>query len=137
MKKVLVICTGNSCRSIMAEGIINHYLKGEWEAYSAGTHPSYVHPYAKKALEEMGITTDSLRSKSISEFWHMEDLDLIITVCDHAQANCPAFYMNIPRLHIPLNDPVRFVPGDDDVMAGFREVREDILKVILPILKTR
>lgn len=137
MKKVLIICTGNSCRSIMAEGLVNHYLKDDWQAFSAGTHPSHVHPYAIKALEELGIETGYLRSKSISEFWENEDLDLVITVCDHAQENCPVFYRNIPRIHISFPDPVRYGAWEEEAaMVGFREVRDDISARLLPELKT-
>jgi len=136
MKKVLIICTGNSCRSIIAEGMINHFLKDEWQAFSAGTHPSHVHPYAIKALQELSIDTTDLRSKSIAEFWEREDLDLIVTVCDHARENCPAFYKDIPTLHMAFEDPIRYGALDiDDAMAGFRKVRAEMVKTLLKHLK--
>lgn len=135
MKQVLIICTGNSCRSIMAEALVNHYLKGSWQAYSAGTHPSSPHPLAIKALQESGIETDYLKSESISEYWHREDLDLLITVCDNAAKSCPAFYKEVKRLHVSLPDPVNYIATDEDsAMLGFRNVREVIIKNILPII---
>lgn len=136
MKKVLIICSGNSCRSIMAEALINHFLGDCWTAYSAGTHPSHVHPFAIKALQELGIATAGLRSKSISEFWHRDDLDLVVTVCDHAKENCPVFYHNVPKLHIAFEDPVRFGASDiDEAMAGFRKVRGELVAKLLKYLK--
>ncbi len=138
MKKVLVICTGNSCRSIMAEGLINHYLKDTWIAYSAGTHPTHPHPYALKALQELGIATDYLKSKSISEFWHRDDLDLVITVCDNAEASCPSFYKPVKTIHISLQDPVNYAAGNmDEAMKGFREVRSAIIEQLFPSLEQK
>ena len=135
MKKVLVICTGNSCRSIMAEGLINHYLKDTWIAYSAGTHPTHPHPYALKALQEIGIETDYLKSESISEYWHREDLDLIITVCNYASKRCPTFYKPVKQLHLSLPDPVNYQAEDlQGAMKGFREVRSAIVEQLFPLL---
>ncbi|MDD4815014.1 MAG: arsenate reductase ArsC [Candidatus Cloacimonadaceae bacterium] len=136
MKKVLIICTGNSCRSIMAEAVINHFLKGQWQAFSAGTHPSHVHPYAIKALQELGTEVQGLRSKSISEFWDSEDLDLVVTVCDSAKENCPVFHKPIPRVHMSFEDPVRYGALDfEEAMQGFRKVRADIVARLLPMLQ--
>lgn len=120
----------------MAEALINHYLNDSWFAYSAGTHPSHVHPYAMQAMQELGIETSGLRSKSISEFWEREDLDLLVTVCDHAKENCPAFYKDIPRLHMPFEDPVRYgALTFDEAMAGFRKVREEMVAKLLKQLQ--
>jgi arsenate reductase len=120
----------------MAEALVNHYMADSWLAYSAGTHPSYVHPLAVRALKELNISTERLRSKSISEFWEREDLDLVVTVCDHAKRRCPTFYKEIPGLHIAFDDPVSYnAKNDDEAMAGFREVRDDILKRLLPKLQ--
>ena len=135
MKNVLIICTGNSCRSIMAEALVNHHLGNTWKAYSAGTHPSRPHPYAIKALQELNIKTDYLKSESISEYWHREDLDLIITVCEHAKENCPVFYKPVPRIHISFPDPVSYTAKDTEAaMKGFRAVRDAILEKLLPEL---
>ena len=138
MKKVLIVCTGNSCRSIMAEAIINHLMADSWTAYSAGTHPSHVHPLSIKALQEIGIATGDLRSKSYSEFWDRMDLDLVITVCDQAKKRCPAFYKNIPKLHLSLEDPVCYTASNaEQAMRGFRKVRQDIITSLLPLLSER
>ncbi len=136
MKKVLIICTGNSCRSIMAEALINHHLSGQWQAFSAGTHPSYVNPRAVQVLQEMGVDTDYLRSKSISEFWHWDDLDMIITVCDHAKENCPVFYKPVPRIHIGFSDPADYNQApDEEALPKFRAVRDEILERLIPYLQ--
>jgi arsenate reductase (thioredoxin) len=138
MKKVLIICTGNSCRSIMAEAMINHYLAGEWQAFSAGTHPSRVHPYSLKALAELGIDTSYLCSKSISEFWERDDLDLAITVCDYAKENCPVFYHAIQRKHMGFEDPVSYGALDfESAISGFRKVRDEIKSRLIPYLEAQ
>ncbi len=138
MKKVLIICSGNSCRSIMAEALINHHLKGTWQAFSAGTHPSRVHPLAIKALQERDIPTSGLRSKSFSEFWDRDDLDLVVTVCDHAEKNCPVFHHNTPRIHMAFADPVRFSASDpEQALSGFREVLDDLKNRLLGYLSKR
>jgi arsenate reductase len=88
-RKILFLCTGNSARSQMAEGLVNHFLGDEWEAYSAGTAPAgYVHPLAVKAMAELGIDISAQRSKSVGEFRDAQ-FDLVITVCDQAAQNCP------------------------------------------------
>lgn len=136
MRKVLIICTGNSCRSIMAEALINHYLKGHWQAFSAGTHPSYVNPRAIQVLQELGIETGYLASKSISEFWHRDDLDLIVTVCDHARENCPVFYKPVPQIHIGFPDPADYnQASDEEALPSFRAVRDKIIEQLISHLQ--
>ena len=98
VQRVLFLCTGNSARSQMAEGLVNYFLGDTWEAYSAGTKPSgYVHPLAIEAMAELGIDISAQRSKSADEFREME-LDRVITVCDQAAKNCPASYAWAPAL---------------------------------------
>ena len=96
-KKVLVLCTGNSCRSVLAEALINHLLGDRYLAYSAGVAHSSVNPWAIKVLEELGITTTDLRTKNVSEFLHRDDLDLVITVCDHAKKAAPSSLSPYPK----------------------------------------
>jgi len=96
IKKVLILCTGNSCRSIMAEGLVNHYLGEKWKAFSAGVSPSQVNPIAIKVIQELGIDTSEFRSKSVAEFLSRDDLDLVITVCDNARETCPIFLEACP-----------------------------------------
>lgn len=104
MKKVLILCTGNSCRSIIAEALVNARLEGI-EAWSAGVRASgRVNAYAKKVLEEEGIWKDIYHSKTLDEVMHI-DFDLVVTVCDHAQETCPMFPRSIPKMHVGFSDP--------------------------------
>lgn len=104
MKKVLILCTGNSCRSIIAEALVNAKLEGI-EAYSAGVRASgKVNAYAKQVLEEEGIWNDSYHSKALDEVLHV-DFDLVVTVCDHANETCPMFPKPIPKIHVGFSDP--------------------------------
>jgi arsenate reductase len=137
MKKVLVLCTGNSCRSIMAEALINHYLKGTWQAYSAGTKPSEVNRRALQILQEMGIETAGLKSKSVIEFLRQEDLDLVITVCDNAKETCPVFLKPVKQVHIGIEDPAPYTDKPDEIALNFfRNTADSILEKIIPFLKT-
>ncbi len=129
-KKVLFLCTGNSIRSQMAEAIVNARLAGTWQASSAGTKPSgSVHPKALAALAEIGIQ-HSGRSKSVNEFRN-EDFDLVITLCDSAQEECPVWLGKGKRLHHDFPDPAK--TGD---MIAFRKVRDDIAHTIVGLLDT-
>lgn len=133
-KRVLILCTGNSCRSQMAEAIINHLAGDHWQAFSAGTQPSgYVHPLAVKTLEEIGIHYSG-ESKSVDRF-HGEEFDLVITVCDDATENCPAWLGKGKRVHIGFPDPAKAEGSDDEKMDVFRQVREAIQSRILAFLK--
>ena len=136
-KNVLVLCTGNSCRSIMAEALINHYLGAAWTAFSAGTRPGEVNPYSLQVLRELGISTESLRSKSVGEFLKREDIDLVITVCDNARDSCPIFPGKQSQIHIPIPDPVSRVGlPEQTVLQVFRGVREEIVERVLGYLKS-
>lgn len=127
--KVLFLCTGNSCRSQMAEAIINHRLGDRWEAVSAGTQPSgYVHPSALLVLEEIGIQHAG-RSKSVTEFQGVA-FDLVITVCDSAAEQCPIWLGAGKRMHIGFPDPARATGAPDQILSAFRAVRDDILQRI-------
>lgn len=104
MKKVLILCTGNSCRSIIAEALVNANLKGI-KAYSAGVRASgKVNAYAKRVLEEEGIWSEAYHSKSLDEVLHV-DYDLVVTVCDHAHETCPMFPKPTPKIHVGFSDP--------------------------------
>lgn len=124
--RVLFLCTGNSCRSQLAEAIINHDLGETWEAASAGTRPAgYVHPNALRALSEIGITFTG-RSKSVDEF-RGQAFDAVITVCDSAAEDCPVWLgRGGERLHIGFPDPAKATGTDEEVLAVFRQVRDDI-----------
>lgn len=135
-KKVLIICTGNSCRSIMAEALINHDLKGIWQAYSAGTKPSQVNRRAIEVMAEIGIDISGYRSKSVDEFIGRDDLDLVITVCDSAKETCPVFPGAVKRMHVGFEDPAPFTEMPDSVaLPKFRKIRDEIRAKLIPILK--
>ena len=133
-RKVLILCTGNSCRSQMAEAIVNARLGETWEAVSAGTKPAgYTHPLAIKALSEIGIEHVG-RSKHTDEFRGV-DFDVVITVCDDAAENCPVWLGKGKRVHIGFDDPAKADGTDEQVMDVFRRVRDEIADRIPPFLK--
>jgi len=133
-KRVLFLCTGNSCRSQMAEAIVNARLGDEWEAVSAGTKPTgYVHPDAIRALAEIGIEHEG-RSKSVDEFTG-QDFDAVITVCDSAAEECPVWLGQGRRLHRSFPDPANATGSEEEIMGAFRSVRDDILAQIPALLR--
>ena len=135
MKNVLILCTGNSCRSQMAEALINEKLADRWQAFSAGTEPSgYVHPKAIKALEEVCIRHEG-KSKHIDEL-HTKEFDSVITVCDDAAENCPIWLGKGVRKHIGFPDPAKAEGTEEEIMATFREVRDSINKLVLDYLES-
>ncbi len=118
--QVLVLCTGNSCRSVMAEALINHLGKGKYEAVSAGSFPAgYVHPKSIETLKSHGINPGSPRSKSWDEF-STQSFDLVITVCDQAAGeSCPLFPGKPKKLHWSTPDPAKAIGTDAEVEAAF------------------
>jgi arsenate reductase len=135
MKRVLILCTGNSCRSQMAEGLWNHLADGSWQAFSAGSKPSgYVHPLAVQALRELGLDISANDSKSVLEF-SGQSFDLVVTVCDHAKDSCPAFPGARDVLHWPFDDPAEAQGSDEAKMLVFRRVRDEIRRAIVDYLK--
>ncbi len=129
MKKVLFLCTGNSCRSQMAEAIVNEKLGETWQAVSAGTKPAgYVHPKALAVLSEIGIQHEG-RSKLADEFKGV-DFDLVVTVCDSAAEECPIWLGKGKRTHQSFPDP-----AITDNMDDFRKVRDDIETEITKLLE--
>jgi len=136
IKKVLILCTGNSCRSIMAEAIINEYRKGLWQAFSAGVNPSKVNPRAIHVMKEIGIDIRSYRSKSVIEFLHRDDLDLVITVCDNAKESCPVFLKPVKTVHIGFEDPADYNDQPDEIaLHDNKKVRDQIKKDLIEFLK--
>jgi len=123
-KRVLILCTGNSARSQMAEGLLRHDAPG-WDVESAGTRPSSVKPEAIAAMREVGIDISGHRSKSVAEF-EGQRFDLVITVCDNARETCPVFFGAAERLHRSFEDPAA-VEGSEEVrLAAFRRVRDEL-----------
>jgi arsenate reductase len=129
-QKVLFLCTGNSCRSQMAEAIINARLGETWQAFSAGTKPTgYIHPKALEALSEIGISHTGT-SKKADEFRDV-NLDLVVTVCDSAAEECPVWLGKGKRTHHSFPDP-----AITDNMDDFRKVRDDIEKEMVELVKS-
>ena len=132
-KRILFICTHNSARSQMAEGYVNVYLNGTYEAKSAGTKPSIVNPYAIEVMSEIGVDISKNRSKSIHEFQN-EQFDYVVTVCSDAEEICP-FFPGKEHLHKGFTDPSSMMAGEDDTIAGFRKTRDEIVSWIRDTFK--
>ncbi|MHC4138758.1 MAG: arsenate reductase ArsC [Planctomycetota bacterium] len=128
-QKVLFVCTGNSCRSQMAEGLLRHYGKDKFDVFSAGLKPSYVHPLAIKAMAESGIDITNQYSKTVNEFLG-QDFSCIITVCDGAKELCPVFPGKHYALHWSIEDPASAEGTENERMKVFRRVRQNILERI-------
>ena len=125
-KKVLFLCTGNSCRAQMAEGLLGHINPEQYEAFSAGIRPSVVHPKAIKVMQELGIDISNQYSKSIDEF--PEDFfDIVVTVCDYAKESCPVFPGRVQRMHWSIPDPAGIIGDEEKLLESFRAVR-DLIK---------
>lgn len=124
-KRVLILCTGNSARSQMAEGLLRHDGGDKFEVESAGVEPSHVRPQAIEAMREIGIDISGHRSKSVDEFLGQE-FDYVITVCDRAKDNCPVFPGAAERIHWSFEDPAAATGDDDKRLAVFRRVRDEI-----------
>jgi len=124
-KKVLVLCTGNSARSQMAEGLFRQEAGGRYGVFSAGTRPTEVRPEAIAVMREIGIDISGHRSKSLDEFTG-KTLDLVITVCDNANEICPVFPGGVERLHWPFDDPAAVAGSEEQRKAAFRTIRDQI-----------
>ena len=136
-RRVLVLCTGNSCRSQMAEGWINHLLAGQWEARSAGTAPAArVHPLAVRAMAEAGVDISGGKPEHVDVYLD-EPWDLVVTVCDSAQETCPSFPRPVEKLHISFFDPAAAEGTDDERMAVFRRVRDEIRERLVLAMRER
>jgi len=130
MKNVLILCTGNSCRSIIAEALINKYLDGV-QAYSSGVAPSgRVNPNAKKVLEAHDAWNDAYHSKTLDTLEHI-DFDLVVTVCDHAKESCPMFSKPIPTIHVGFKDP------DGEAYEAFEVTYNEIKTTLLPEVESK
>lgn len=128
-KTVLVLCTGNSCRSQMAEAIVNHDLAGRVRALSAGTRPQpKVADGAMEALRLIGLPTGGLYPKDVDSVLN-ESIDLVVTVCDNAKETCPIFPRPVPRVHLPFHDP------HGEPLASFIAVRDDIRARLIPAVR--
>jgi len=124
-KKILVLCTGNSCRSQIAEGYLRHFANGKADIYSAGVEAHGVNPKAIAAMKEDNIDISSHTSNNIDEYRNI-DFDFVITVCDNAKERCPFFPSKAKKLHQNFSDPAKATGTDGEIREQFRQVREQI-----------
>jgi arsenate reductase len=133
-RRVLFLCTGNAARSQMAEAIVNARLADRWQAFSAGTHPAgFVHPKVLQVLKEAGIAHQG-RSKGVEEMRNM-DFDLVVTLCDSAQEECPAWLGPGLRVHHDYRDPGAAEGTEEEKLNAFRKLRDDMLSELPYILE--
>ena len=126
---VLILCTGNSCRSHLAEGILRAAAKGRFDVASAGSKPAgYVHPLAIKAMAEIGIDISTHTSKHMNVFLN-RTVETVITVCGNADQACPVFPGQLNRHHWPFDDPAHATGTEDEQLAVFRRVRDEIRRI--------
>jgi arsenate reductase len=135
-KRILILCTGNSARSQMAEGVMRHESQGSIEVFSAGTKPSGLRAEAVAVMKEIGIDISGGRSKSVDEF-RGQAFDYVITVCDDAAESCPVFPGASERLHWPFEDPAAVEGTRDEREAAFRKVRDQIRLKIRTFLNAK
>jgi arsenate reductase (thioredoxin) len=124
-KRVLILCTGNSARSQMAEGLLRDLAGDRFDVQSAGVAPSSVRPEAIAVMDELGIDISSHRSKSVDEFAG-QHFDYVITVCDNARESCPVFHGDVERIHWSFDDPASVLGSDEKRLAAFRDARDKI-----------
>jgi arsenate reductase (thioredoxin) len=124
-KRILFLCTHNSCRSQMAEALANHFLGENWVAYSAGTEATAVNPMAAQVLTELGIDTSPLKSKTMEEFTGQQ-FDQVVTLCGDANEKCPLFFGGVQRIHQGFQDPSRLKGSEEELLPEFRRVRDEI-----------
>ncbi len=122
MKKILVLCTGNSCRSQIAEGYLKHFAKGSAQVYSAGIETHGVNPKAISIMKEDGIDISHNTSNNVDEYRTI-DFDFVITVCDNAKEKCPYFPTKAKKFHHNFPDPAKTKGSDEEIMNAFRKVR--------------
>lgn len=125
MKKILVLCTGNSCRSQMAHGYLNHFAKGKADVYSAGVETHGVNPKAIAIMKEDGIDISHHTSNHIEEYRDI-DFDFVITVCDHAKERCPFFPTHAIKFHYNFPDPAKATGSEEEVWNSFSSTRQMI-----------
>ncbi len=135
MLKVMFLCTANSCRSQMAEGFARELGEGLVEVHSAGVIAAGVHPRAAAVMEEAGVDIRSQRSKEVDPDL-LRKMDVVITLCTHADQACPATPPRVRRLHWPIRDPVRTVGSEQVIMDEFRRARDEIREMVLEFLAT-
>jgi arsenate reductase len=130
--KVLFLCTGNSCRSQMAEAFLRHYVGNHFEAYSAGLEPTTIHPLTYRVMAEVGLDLAGQRAKPVSEYLGKVKFQYLVTVCDDADKNCPTVWPGVvSRMHWSFEDPAKFEGSEEEKLTKFREVRDQIRQRVL------
>jgi len=124
-KKVIFICTGNSCRSQMAEGLLREMAGDRFDVYSAGSHPSKVHPMSIRVMKEIGIDISTHTSDPIDKYFGY-GINYVITLCDHAREYCPTFPGKSKKIHWRIDDPFRSWKNDHKIIGRYRKTRDDI-----------
>jgi len=122
-KKVLFICTGNSCRSQMAEGLLRDIAGDQFEVFSAGSHPSRLHPASTIVMAELGINVSEQIAESINKYLN-RNIDIVISVCDNALENCPVFPENVKKIHWSIDDPFHGWGTEPSDLIPYRETRD-------------
>ena len=133
-KKVLFICTGNACRSQIAHGLLNEIASSDFEVFSAGSHPSQVHPISIKVMEEIGIDISKHTSDHIDNYIN-KGIDIVIIVCDNAKNICPRFPEDVKLIHWSIDDPFRNWNFDLNELSTFRETREEIKSRLIKFIQ--
>ena len=134
-KRVLFLCTANSCRSQMAEGIVNHFLGDKIEAFSAGTEATYVNPTAIEVMKEIGIDISNHQSKNLTAF-DGQSFDYVITLCGNANETCPLYIGGAKKTHIGFNDPAKATGTQDEILKKFHRVRDEIKEKLTAFFQT-
>lgn len=134
MKKIMFLCTANSCRSQMAEGFAKEYSRGSIEVYSAGLMAAGVHRKAIAVMKELGIDISDQHSKEIDEKL-LRQMDIVITLCGHAEEYCPRTPPEIKRIHWPIKDPVGAIGTEEHIMTDFRRARDEIKENVRGLIK--
>tara|TARA_Y100000590_G_scaffold448774_1_gene585948 strand:- start:212 stop:631 length:420 start_codon:yes stop_codon:yes gene_type:complete len=134
-KNIIFICTGNACRSQIAHGLLEHIEGDRFNVFSAGSHPTRVHPMSIKIMEEIGIDISHHTSDHIDDYLD-NGIDIVITVCDNANKLCPIFPGNVKRLHWSIDDPFKGWDYNENEINSFRETRKEIHSRIINFLKS-
>jgi arsenate reductase len=134
MKKIMFLCTANSCRSQMAEGFAKEYSRGSIEIYSAGIMAAGIHRKAIAVMKELGIDISGQHSKEIDENL-LRQMDIVITLCGHAEETCPRTPPEIKRIHWPIRDPVGAIGTEEHIMTDFRRARDEIKENVRGLIK--
>ena len=132
-KGILFLCTGNSCRSQMAEGFAKKMLSNDLKIFSAGIEPKRIHPMTVKVMQEIGIDISQQRSKNISEI-PLDKIDIVITLCGDAAERCPIFPGKVERIHWEIEDPAKAQGSEEEIAKIFRKVRDIIKSYIISYL---